>query len=154
MNSENLIYFKNLFIKMKKDHARKLEELNQTFERERGDALDLLNQEKEEVLYLKLRDRNHFYQKKVDTALLRVENGTFGECQCCGDDISIERLRARPMATQCISCKEEEERSEKHLLYEKKSHTLGKKLINQNVIPLKSKRDSGEENIIEFKALF
>ena len=61
-------------------------------------------------------------------------DGTYGCCEDCGDDISQKRLMARPTATLCITCKEEEERGERHIPYQKKSHTLGKKLGTNNVI--------------------
>jgi DnaK suppressor protein len=45
----------------------------------------------------------------------RIEEGTFGICDTCGEDISIERLKARPVTTQCIDCKTKEEAQEKAL---------------------------------------
>ena len=53
--------------------------------------------------------------KKVKKALARVESGTFGICEVCEEDISIERLKARPVTTQCIDCKTREEDMEKAL---------------------------------------
>ena len=47
---------------------------------------------------------------EIDTALARIEAGTFGICAHCGRPISIGRLEARPWATLCIDCKREEER--------------------------------------------
>jgi DnaK suppressor protein len=47
--------------------------------------------------------------------LERIENGTFGQCESCEEDISIERLKARPVTTQCITCKTREENMEKAL---------------------------------------
>lgn len=42
--------------------------------------------------------------QQIRLALLRMENGTYGTCAICGDDISTERLQARPIATRCIKC--------------------------------------------------
>jgi DnaK suppressor protein len=50
---------------------------------------------------------------KINEALARIEAGTFGICEMCGDDISEERLKARPVTTLCIDCKTEEEEKEK-----------------------------------------
>jgi RNA polymerase-binding protein DksA len=46
----------------------------------------------------------------IDTALQRIEEGTFGTCRGCGQQIAIERLEALPYSTQCIDCKRREER--------------------------------------------
>ena len=64
---------------------------------------------------LRIRDREHKLIKKVKKALERIENGTFGICETCGEDISIKRLKARPVTTQCIDCKTKEEAQEKAL---------------------------------------
>jgi DnaK suppressor protein len=64
---------------------------------------------------LRIRDREHKLIKKVKKALDRIENGTFGICEKCGEDISLKRLKARPVTTQCIDCKTKEEAFEKAL---------------------------------------
>lgn len=46
--------------------------------------------------------RNEIQQIRL--ALLRIENGTYGTCAICGNDIAMERLKARPIATRCIDC--------------------------------------------------
>jgi RNA polymerase-binding protein DksA len=46
----------------------------------------------------------------IDTALKRIEEGSFGTCRTCAEPISIERLEALPYTTQCIDCKRREER--------------------------------------------
>jgi RNA polymerase-binding protein DksA len=46
----------------------------------------------------------------IDTALERIEEGTFGTCRTCSQEIAIERLEALPYTTQCIDCKRREER--------------------------------------------
>jgi DnaK suppressor protein len=50
---------------------------------------------------------------KIQKALLRLDDGTFGVCEECGEKISQKRLEARPETTLCIRCKEEQERIEK-----------------------------------------
>jgi DnaK suppressor protein len=130
-------YFKNLFQAMLKNHQA-TNTLN-LFKTERGgDDIDILNQEKEEGLKLKLETRKTFYIKKVKGALDKIEDGSFGSCEDCGDDINKSRLIARPMATMCIHCKEEAEREEGHVLYSKKSHSLGKQI------------NTSQENVIAF----
>ena len=50
--------------------------------------------------------------RKIDQAFARLENGTYGICEACEEEISIERLKVRPVTTLCIECKREEEKSE------------------------------------------
>jgi len=50
---------------------------------------------------------------KIEEALERIENGTFGICDSCGEEIGEERLKARPVTTHCIDCKKKEEAIER-----------------------------------------
>lgn len=79
------------------------------------DPTDRAALESDRNFMLRIRDREHKLIKKVKKALDRIENGTFGLCDKCGEDISIERLKARPVTTQCIDCKTKEEAFEKAL---------------------------------------
>jgi len=62
---------------------------------------------------LRIRDRERKLISKIDKALERVEDGTFGICEECGEEITDARLKARPVTTLCIDCKEEQEKQEK-----------------------------------------
>ena len=62
---------------------------------------------------LRIRDRERKLIKKIKDALQRLEDGTFGICEECGEEISEERLMARPVTTLCINCKEKQEKEEK-----------------------------------------
>lgn len=64
---------------------------------------------------LRIRDRERKLIAKIREALERIEGGTYGTCENCGEDISIERLKARPVTTQCIDCKIKEEATENAL---------------------------------------
>jgi DnaK suppressor protein len=64
---------------------------------------------------LRIRDREHKLIKKIKKALERIDNGTFGICETCGEEISVKRLKARPVTSQCIECKSKEEALEKAL---------------------------------------
>ena len=79
------------------------------------DPTDRASLESERNFMLRIRDRENKLIKKVRKALNRVENGTFGICEECSENISIKRLKARPVTTQCIDCKTKEEASEKAL---------------------------------------
>jgi DnaK suppressor protein len=62
---------------------------------------------------LRIKDRERKLIMKVKEALDRIDNGTFGVCESCGRPISEKRLMARPVTTQCIDCKTEEEKKER-----------------------------------------
>ena len=79
------------------------------------DPTDRASLESDRNFMLRIRDRESKLIKKIKKALARIENGTFGICETCGEDISIQRLKARPVTTQCIDCKTKEEALEKAL---------------------------------------
>jgi DnaK suppressor protein len=62
---------------------------------------------------LRIRDRERKLILKIREALQRIEDGNFGICELCGDDIGIDRLKARPVTTLCIECKRKQEAGER-----------------------------------------
>lgn len=148
MTKTNLEHFRKLFLEMKSNSS--IDELETKLtQKVRGDDADMALMERDRALLIKLKRRQGLYIRKVNEALLRVDNGSFGECEECDSEIEHNRLLARPTATCCISCKEEQERGEGHLLYAKRSHTLGKELNNDG---LNTFSMEGEE-IANIKAL-
>jgi len=79
------------------------------------DTTDRASLEADRNFMLRIRDRESKLIKKIKQALERIENGTYGICESCGEEISIKRLKARPVTTQCIECKAKEESLEKAL---------------------------------------
>jgi len=79
------------------------------------DPTDRAALEADRNFMLRIRDREHKLIKKIKKTLGRIESKTFGICEKCGEDISLERLKARPVTTQCIDCKTKEEALEKAL---------------------------------------
>ena len=77
------------------------------------DEIDLASSEYAQSMVFRLRDREKFLLQKIEKALQRIEEGTFGVCERCEEDISPKRLEARPVTTLCIRCKEEQEKKEK-----------------------------------------
>ncbi len=77
------------------------------------DETDLAASEVNQNLVFKLRDRERLLLLKIDEALARIEQGTFGVCLDCEENIEPRRLEARPVSTLCIACKEAEEHKEK-----------------------------------------
>jgi DnaK suppressor protein len=62
---------------------------------------------------LRIRDREQRLVKKIDEAISRIDDGTFGICEACGEEIGLKRLEARPVTTLCINCKTSQETLEK-----------------------------------------
>lgn len=143
MNVETMKQFESLFIELKKNIVNEMKALEHTYEK--GDEVDLSLEDRQRNLDLKILGRQNFMLKKIDNALFRIKNGTFGTCDECEGDIEINRLRARPVATQCIACKEEAEREEANMLYEKRSHTHGKSFAS-NVIAIRPERSEVDLN--------
>ena len=77
------------------------------------DEMDLASSEYLQSFTFRLRGREKTFLKKIDHALAKIDEGTFGICEECEEPISIKRLEARPETTLCIRCKEDQERMEK-----------------------------------------
>ena len=146
MKRELLVQFENLFLELKKNTLNEMKLEDKSLSWEKGDEVDQSLEDQERAMNLKLLGRHSFMLKKIDGALFKIKNGTFGICEECDGEIEINRLRARPVATQCIACKEEGERSEGQVLYEKRSHTHGKS-FGTNVIPLRA-HETLQDNVI------
>jgi DnaK suppressor protein len=78
-----------------------------------ADPADRASMETDRNFLLRIRDRERKLITKIDRALERIEDGSFGLCQECGEGIEIKRLDARPVATLCIECKTIQEQEEK-----------------------------------------
>lgn len=79
---------------------------------DRPDEVDQATTDIEQAMRMRLCNRETVYIKKIEEALRRIEEGTFGLCEECEEEIELRRLKARPTATLCVSCKEEQERRE------------------------------------------
>ncbi len=79
------------------------------------DPTDRAAMESDRNFTLRIRDRERKLIGKIREALERLEDGTYGICDTCGENISVKRLKARPVTTQCIECKTEEEARENAL---------------------------------------
>src|SRR4051794_13856032 len=77
------------------------------------DEMDLASSEYLQSFTFRLRDREKSFLDKIDKALLKIEDGSFGRCEECEEEIQAKRLEARPETTLCIRCKEDQERVEK-----------------------------------------
>lgn len=77
------------------------------------DMGDQATAETDRNFMLRLRDRERMLLKKIDEAIEGIDNGTFGICEECGNQIGIKRLEARPVTTLCIECKTQQEEKER-----------------------------------------
>jgi DnaK suppressor protein len=77
------------------------------------DPSDRATLESDRNFTLRIRDRERKLIGKIKEALERIEQGTYGICEDCGEEISTERLKARPVTTLCIDCKKTQETEEK-----------------------------------------
>lgn len=77
------------------------------------DPNDRASIESDRNFELRIRDRERKLLNKIETALKRIDDGTFGICEDCGEEITDKRLEARPVARYCIDCKTRQEQREK-----------------------------------------
>ena len=78
-----------------------------------ADAVDQAANESDRGFSLRLADRDRLMLRKIRKALERVEEGEYGCCETCGENITYKRLLARPVATLCIDCKTTAEQQER-----------------------------------------
>ncbi len=78
-----------------------------------ADPTDRAAAESDRSFLLRIRDRERKLIVKIQEAIDRIEEGSFGVCESCGDEIGVKRLEARPVTTQCIDCKTEAEQRER-----------------------------------------
>ena len=78
-----------------------------------ADFIDRASAESRISFAFRVKEREGVLIRKIERALSKLEDGTFGICEECGEEISEGRLQARPVATLCIKCKEKEETIEK-----------------------------------------
>jgi len=96
------------------NHTEKNKEQDLTLSHEDlADEVDLASSELTQNVALRLRDRERHLLHKIEQALAKIEDGTFGTCELCEEPIEMKRLEARPVAELCIRCKEAQEREEK-----------------------------------------
>ncbi|MBW1895248.1 MAG: RNA polymerase-binding protein DksA [Deltaproteobacteria bacterium] len=118
MKKKDIEFFKDLLTKRLNDLLDQADDTvsGMTVPKENfPDPTDRASHEADRNFMLRIRDREHKLIKKIKEALIRIETGTYGVCEQCGEDVTIKRLKARPVTTQCIDCKTKEEALEKAL---------------------------------------
>lgn len=115
MEKAKISHFKNLFLEILSEEEQFEGHLGPAIVE--GDEVDVVSNEKENQMDFRLKARNAVYLQKVRKSLQKIDDGSFGECEDCGCEISQSRLLARPTADLCIHCKELEEKQEKQLIH-------------------------------------
>lgn len=116
MNPRQREYFRQKLERWKEDILRESRETLENLQEEsqnHPDMADRASSESDRALELRTRDRQRKLISKIDAALKRIEDGTYGYCEETGDPIGIARLDARPIATLSLEAQEMHERREK-----------------------------------------
>jgi DnaK suppressor protein len=116
MDQEQLKHFRNKLEQMSKEL---LSEADKTLSEMTDhndhypDPTDRASAESDRNFELRIRDRERKLLAKIKSTIARIDSEDFGICDDCGDDISLERLEARPVTALCIACKTKQEDDEK-----------------------------------------
>lgn len=117
MNPKQQEYFRRKLLNWRVELLKESEETLETLQQEGGaqepDLADRASTEMERSLELRTRDRARKLISKIDSAIKRIEEGTYGYCEETGEPISLKRLEARPIATLSIEAQERHERMER-----------------------------------------
>ena len=116
MNERQREYFRRKLIRWKHDILKEAQETLATLQSENEnhpDLADRASSETDRAIELRARDRQRKLIAKIDAALARIEDGSYGYCEETGDPISLKRLEARPLATLSLEAQERNERKER-----------------------------------------
>ena len=116
MNERQLEYFKEKLLAWKEEILRESRETVVHLQKEtenHADLADRASSETDRALELRTRDRQRKLISKIDQALRRVEDGSYGYCEETGEPIGLARLDARPTATMSVEAQERHERRER-----------------------------------------
>ncbi len=116
MCQEHLEYFRQKLLEWKNELLRDSVETIQHLQEEthpEPDVADRASAETDRAIELRTRDRERKLINKIDEALMRIEDGSYGFCEETGDPIGLQRLEARPIATLSLEAQERHEREEK-----------------------------------------
>ena len=116
MNDRQREYFRRKLIKWKGDILREAQETLTTLQTENEnhpDIADRASSETDRAIELRARDRQRKLIAKIESALARIEDGSYGYCEDTGEPISLKRLEARPIATLSLEAQERHERNER-----------------------------------------
>ena len=116
MNERQLEYFRRKLVVWKQELMNQSAETVEALQdsgRNVPDIADRASEETDRALELRTRDRQRKLVSKIDAALRRIENNEYGYCEVSGEQISLKRLDARPIATMTLEAQEKHERRER-----------------------------------------
>ncbi|MCL7487636.1 MAG: RNA polymerase-binding protein DksA [Desulfobulbaceae bacterium] len=116
MDEKQILKFKDQLEEMKEKIINDVEQTLSEMTTQNGnipDPNDRATVESDRNFELRIRDRERKLMNKIEEALGRIDEGTYGICEGCGEDIAEKRLEARPVAKFCIDCKTKQEQREK-----------------------------------------
>ena len=116
MNERQREYFRQKLLDWKEDILKEAKETLQHLQDENqnhSDLADRASSETDRAIELRARDRQRKLIAKIDAAVQRIDDGTYGYCEETGEPISIKRLEARPIATLSLEAQERHERRER-----------------------------------------
>lgn len=116
MDDKQLRKFRKLLEEMKEKIMSDVEQTLTEMTTQTGnipDPNDRATVESDRNFELRIRDRERKLMNKIDEAIARIDEGEYGICESCGEDIAVKRLEARPVAKYCIDCKTRQEQQEK-----------------------------------------
>jgi DnaK suppressor protein len=116
MNPRQLRYFENKLMKWKEELVKEALETKRSLKEESLRETDLLDQSSiDAMLALRVRSRDREWKliQKIDSALQRIEEGTYGYCEETGEEIGLKRLEARPIAALCFEAQQWHEKRER-----------------------------------------
>ncbi len=116
MNPQQLEYFRKKLLNWREQLLRECTEMIQNMQDQtnnEADIIDVACHEMNQAIELRARDRERKLINKIDEAIRRIEEGSYGYCEETGEPISIKRLEARPIATMTIEAQERHERRER-----------------------------------------
>ena len=119
MNAKMKEYFRQILVKWRseliKESSQTINNLQNVENSAKSDLTDRASEEIDRTFELRTRDRERKLISKIDAALKRIEDGTYGYCEDTGEPISLKRLQVRPVATLGIEAQENHEKAEKRL---------------------------------------
>ncbi len=116
MNDKQLEYFRLKLLAWKEEILSSTKETIHHLQEDsthHPDITDRATSETDKALELRIRDRQRKLISKIDSALKRIEDGSYGYCEATGDPIGLKRLDARPVVTLCLEAQEKHERRER-----------------------------------------
>jgi DnaK suppressor protein len=116
MNDRQRLYFRQKLVRWKEDILKEAKETIAALQSENEnhpDIADRASSETDRAIELRARDRQRKLIAKIDSAISRIDEGSYGYCEETGEPISLRRLEARPIATLSLEAQERHERNER-----------------------------------------